>query len=55
MQMQEKCMPVIREMFDCLNDTGTYIGEVYTHLGLNPEGEDIMKAAEALIEFIERE
>lgn len=54
MQMQDVCTPIIDECFEALKATGTLIGEVYTHLGLNPEGDDINIAAEALLEFIEK-
>lgn len=54
MQMQDVCNPIIDEVFDCLKANGTYIGEVYTHLGINPEGDDINTAAEALLDFIEK-
>ncbi|MDD7034816.1 MAG: hypothetical protein PUI91_01050, partial [Firmicutes bacterium] len=53
MQQQDKCDDVIDEMFRCLNEEGTFIGEVFTHLGIDPEGESISRAAEALLEFCE--
>ncbi len=53
MQQQETCGPIIDEMFEILDTNGVFIGEVYTHLGIDPEGDDIKKAAEALLEFIE--
>ncbi len=53
MQEQDKCEPIIEEMFQCLKKNNVFIGEVYTHLGLNPEGDDIKDAAKALLEFIE--
>ena len=53
MQMQAECEPIIDEMFDCLAANGTFIGEVFTHLGINPEGDDIDVAARALLDFIE--
>ena len=54
MQMQDTCGPIIDDVFDSLKENGTFIGEVYTHLGLNPDGDDINIAAEALLEFIEK-
>ncbi len=54
MQMQDLCMPIIDQVFDALKSNGTYIGETFTHLGINPEGDDIDKAAEALIQFLEK-
>lgn len=53
MQQQDKCDDVIDEMFSCLNEEGTFIGEVFTHLGIDPEGDSISRAAEALLEFCE--
>lgn len=53
MQEQDKCEPIIEEMFQCLKKNNVFIGEVYTHLGLNPEGDDIKDAAKALLKFIE--
>ncbi len=53
MQKQDICEPIIDKVFATLEKNGTFIGEVYTHLGLNPEGDDIGIAAEALLDFIE--
>lgn len=53
MQMQEATAPIIDEVFNALKANGTFIGEAYTHLGLNPDGDDIDIAAKALLEFIE--
>lgn len=53
MQKQSKCGPIIDEMFQTLKNNGTFIGEAFTHLGLNPDGDDITIAAEALLKFIE--
>ncbi|MDD5823515.1 MAG: hypothetical protein PUD55_03660 [Firmicutes bacterium] len=55
MQKQDLCGPIIDEVFSKLEENGTFIGEVYTHLGLNPDGDDIGIAAEALLDFIEAE
>ncbi len=54
MQEQDKCETIIDETFENLAAGGTYIGEAFTHLGINPEGEDIYRAAEAILEFIEK-
>ena len=53
MQQQEVCMPIIDEMFEGLAANGVFIGEAFTHLGLNPEGDDIKVAAQALLDFLE--
>ncbi|MDD4200225.1 MAG: hypothetical protein PHS19_02420 [Eubacteriales bacterium] len=53
MQKKSTCEPIIDEMFRTLKKNGTFIGEAFTHLGINPEGDDIGIAAEALLEFIE--
>lgn len=53
MQQQEVCEPLIYEMFKAMKETGVYIGEIYTHLGLDKENRDgINKAAVELLEFI---
>ncbi|MGI6765709.1 MAG: hypothetical protein ACOX4R_00680 [Lentihominibacter sp.] len=54
MQKQNKCQPIIEEMFDSLLANGTVIGEIFTHLGLDPDGGKINLVAEALLEFIEK-
>lgn len=53
MQMQEKCEPILDEVFATLEKNETFIGEAFTHLGINPEGDDINLAAQALLDFIE--
>ena len=53
MQQKEMCDCVIDEMFDCLAENGAFVGEVFTHLGIDPESDNIIKAAEALLEFCE--
>lgn len=55
MQKQNKCRPIIEKMFDSLLANGTVIGEIFTHLGLDPDSGQINLAAEALLEFIEKE
>ena len=55
MQRQEKCGPIIDRIFEGLQENGVCLGEVFTHLGLNPEGDDIKVAAQALLDFIEQE
>lgn len=54
MQQQEKCSVIIDEMFESLSVNGTFVGEVFTHLGIDPDGDSINRAAEALLEFCER-
>ena len=54
MQQQEICDPIIDKVYECLKDNGVFIGEVYTHLGRDPEDrESIKKGAEELLRFIE--
>ncbi len=53
MQMQEKCEPIIDDIFDALEKNNAFIGEAFTHLGINPEGDKIKLAAQALLDFIE--
>ena len=55
MQQQEICSPIIDEIFSALGENGAFIGEAFTHLGIDPEGDDIKDAALALLEFIEQE
>ncbi len=55
MQQQEICDPIIDEMFDALYSNGTYIGEIFTHLGLDKENRSgIHIAAKELLKFIEK-
>ncbi len=56
MQKQELCQPIIDEVFDCLNANDIYIGEIFTHLGLDAENRaGIEIAAKELLAFIENE
>ncbi|MEG0469822.1 MAG: hypothetical protein RR562_07915, partial [Longicatena sp.] len=56
MQQQEVCEPLIHEMFKALEKDNVYIGEIYTHLGLDKENRDgINQAAKELLEFIEKD
>lgn len=53
MQKQELCEPLITKVFSSLEENGTFVGEIYTHLGFdktNRHGLDI--AAHQLLEFI---
>ena len=52
MQQQEICGPIIDEVFEGLQRNNVFIGEAFTHLGLDPEGDEIRVAAQALLEFI---
>ena len=52
MQQQEVCGPIVDAVFEGLQANGVFIGEAFTHLGLNPEGDDIKAAAQALLDFI---
>lgn len=56
MQQQEICEPLINEMFAAMKNTGAFIGEIYTHLGLDKENrEGINQAAKELLDFIEKD
>ncbi len=56
MQQQEVCDPLIDQMFTALRNSGVFIGEIYTHLGLGKENrEGINIAAKQLLEFIEKD
>ena len=56
MQKQELCEPIIDEVFTALKDNGTYLGEIYTHLGFDKENRDgINDAAAQLLSFITEE
>ncbi len=56
MQQQDICQPLIEEMFDVLSSTGTYIGEIFTHLGLDKSNRDgIHLAAKELLKYIEEQ
>ena len=56
MQQQEVCEPLIHEMFAAMKETGVFIGEIYTHLGLDKENRDgINQAARELLAFIEKD
>lgn len=56
MQQQDICQPIIDEMFHALHVNGTYIGEIFTHLGLDKANRDgIHTAAKELLKFIEKD
>lgn len=56
MQQQEICEPLIDQMFEALRDSGVFVGEIYTHLGLDKENRDgINHAARELLAFIEKD
>lgn len=56
MQQQGVCQPLIDTTFDVLHKNGVYIGEIFTHLGLDKDSRDgIQIAAQQLLEFIEKE
>lgn len=56
MQQQDVCEPLIDQMFDAMRDNGIFIGEIYTHLGLDKENRDgINLAATELLNFIEKD
>ena len=53
MQQQDICGPIIDEVFASMQESGAFIGEAFTHLGIDPDGNDIQQTARALLEFIE--
>lgn len=56
MQKQEICEPILNKVFDALKDNGVFIGEIYTHLGLDKQNRDgINVAAKELLEFIKKD
>lgn len=56
MQQQDVCDPLIDEVFTALRDNGVFVGEIYTHLGLDKENRDgINLAAKELLDFIEKD
>lgn len=56
MQLQEACDPLIDTIFTALRNNGVFIGEIYTHLGLDKGNRDgINVAAKELLEFIEND
>ena len=56
MQQEEICEPLIHEMFDAMQKNGIFVGEIYTHLGLDKENrEGINVAAKELLNFIEKD
>lgn len=56
MQQEEICEPLIHQMFDALQKSGVFVGEIYTHLGLDKENrEGINVAARELLNFIEKD
>ena len=56
MQQQEVCETLIDQMFVALRDSGCFVGEIYTHLGLDKENRDgINIAAKELLDFIEKD
>ncbi|MDH6366264.1 MULTISPECIES: hypothetical protein [unclassified Breznakia] len=54
MQKQEVCDPIIDEVFDTLKANNIYVGEIFTHLGLDRGDRDgINVAAQELLKFIQ--
>jgi len=54
MQKQEICAPIIDEVFDCLKANDIYVGEIFTHLGLDKNNRNgINIAAKELLKFIQ--
>lgn len=53
MQKQEMCEPLIDEVFKALEDNGTFVGEIYTHLGFDKSNrQGLNVAAQQLLDFI---
>ena len=47
---------MIDEVFTALRDNGVFVGEIYTHLGLDKENRDgINLASKELLDFIEKD
>ncbi|WP_270302697.1 hypothetical protein [Baileyella intestinalis] len=56
MQQQDLCGGIIDQVFNCLKANGVFVGEVFTHLGVDPENsEGLDRAAQDLLSFIEEE
>lgn len=56
MQQQDLCGGIIDQVFNCLKANGVFVGEVFTHLGVDPENsEGLDRAAQNLLSFIEEE
>ena len=56
MQQQDVCDPLIDTIFTALRNNGVFIGEIYTHLGLDKGNRDgINVAAKELLAFIEKD
>lgn len=56
MQKQDLCEPIIDTVFTALKENGTYLGEIYTHLGFDKENRaGINDAASQLLDFIMEE
>lgn len=54
MQQQDICNPIIDKVYECLDNNGVFIGEVFTHLGRNAEDRSgLIRGAEDLLKFIE--
>lgn len=52
MQEQQTCNPLIDSVFETLTSNQTYIGQAYTHLGLNDDSDSLKEVAKQIIDFI---
>lgn len=51
-QRKEQCDVIFKEIFDKLIQSDTFIGEGYTHLGINKDGQGLKVLAEKIIETL---
>lgn len=54
-QKQEETMVLINEVFTTFLKSNTYLGEIYTRLGIDKSGEGLKTAAKQLLQFFEKE
>lgn len=53
-QKQEESMVLINQIFESFLQTNTYLGEIYTRLGVDKSTAGLKKAAEELLTFLEQ-
>ncbi|KRK96916.1 hypothetical protein FD04_GL001768 [Secundilactobacillus odoratitofui DSM 19909 = JCM 15043] len=51
-QEEAKTRPIIDKVFDRLFDQGTYVGEVYTHLGTDKSKDSLNESAQELLDVL---
>ncbi len=52
-QKQEESLVLINQVFDTFLNTNTYLGEIYTRLGVDKSSEGLKVAAKQLLQFLE--